>query len=79
LHTITFRACDLNRRALHRLTFSGERITGEQVLLDGTHGRLRAVVEGPNGALYVTTSNRDGRGDPVAADDRILRVVPPAG
>jgi glucose/arabinose dehydrogenase len=69
----------LRGRALHRLTFSGDRVTGEQVLLDGTHGRLRAVVEGPDGALYVTTSNRDGRGDPVAADDRILRVVPPAG
>jgi glucose/arabinose dehydrogenase len=69
----------LRGRALHRLTFTGDRVTDEQVLLDGTHGRLRAVVEGPDGALYVTTSNRDGRGDPERADDRVLRVVPPAG
>ena len=68
----------LRGRALHRLTFSGDRVTGEQVLLDGTYGRLRAVVEGPDGALYVTTSNRDGRGDPTGDDDRILRIVPPA-
>lgn len=68
----------LRGRALHRLTLTGDRTTGEQVLLDGTYGRLRAVVEGPDGALYVTTSNRDGRGDPVAEDDRILRIVPPA-
>ena len=69
----------LRGTALHRLTFDGDRVTDEQVLLDGTHGRLRAVTEGPDGALYVTTSNRDGRGDPAADDDRILRVVPPAG
>lgn len=45
-------------------------------LLARTHGRLRAVVRGPDGALYVTTSNRDGRGSPAAEDDRILRVRP---
>ena len=68
----------LRGRSLHRLTLTGDRVTGEEVLLDGTYGRLRAVVEGPDGALYVTTSNRDGRGDPRAQDDRILRIVPPA-
>jgi glucose/arabinose dehydrogenase len=67
----------LRGRALHRLSISGERARSEEVLLRGTYGRLRAVVEGPDGALYVTTSNRDGRGDPRAGDDRILRVVPP--
>jgi glucose/arabinose dehydrogenase len=45
-------------------------------LLVGTHGRLRDVVVGPDGALYVATSNRDGRGSPARDDDRILRVVP---
>jgi glucose/arabinose dehydrogenase len=44
-------------------------------LFTGVYGRLRDVVSGPDGALYVATSNRDGRGKPAPADDRILRVV----
>lgn len=38
--------------------------------LDGTHGRLRSVVQGPDGALYVTTDN--------GTDDALLRVTPAA-
>jgi glucose/arabinose dehydrogenase len=44
--------------------------------LEGTWGRLRDVIVGPDDALYVATSNRDARGTPDAADDRILRVWP---
>lgn len=40
------------------------------------YGRLREVVVGPDRLLYVTTSNRDGRGSPASDDDRILRVTP---
>ena len=42
-------------------------------IIAGEYGRLRALALGPDGALYVATSNRDGRGRPAAADDRILR------
>lgn len=37
-------------------------------------GRLRDVVEGPDGSLYLLTSNRDGRGSPKDDDDRVIRL-----
>jgi quinoprotein glucose dehydrogenase len=46
---------------------------------EGKYGRLRDVVEGPDGALYFLTSNRDGRGSPKPGDDRIYRIVPKDG
>jgi glucose/arabinose dehydrogenase len=39
------------------------------------YGRLRTVVAAPDGALWMTTSNRDGRGTPVAADERVIRFM----
>jgi glucose/arabinose dehydrogenase len=37
-------------------------------------GRLRDIVEGPDGNLYLLTSNRDGRGSPKNDDDRVIRL-----
>jgi glucose/arabinose dehydrogenase len=42
---------------------------------EGKYGRLRDVVEGPDGALYFLTNNRDGRGEPKPGDDRIYRII----
>ncbi len=41
----------------------------------GKYGRLRDVVEGPDGALYLLTSNKDGRGNPSEGDDKIYRIT----
>ncbi len=64
----------LRGEALRRLDLdSGE----DEVLLEGEYGRLRTVRVGPDGALYVLTSNRDGRGSPDDSDDRVLRLTLP--
>jgi glucose/arabinose dehydrogenase len=65
---------------LRRVTIDrAGKITRNEALFQGTFGRLRTVVEAPDGSLYVLTNNRDGRGSPKEGDDRILRIVPPAG
>ncbi|MDP2659993.1 MAG: PQQ-dependent sugar dehydrogenase [Dehalococcoidia bacterium] len=46
-----------------------------QPYLQNQYGRLRDVAQGPDGAIYILTSNRDGRGSPVADDDRVLRLT----
>ena len=69
----------LRGQQLRRLVLRGDHVVADQALLTGRFGRLRTVVEGPRGDLYVLTSNRDGRGTPTAADDLVLRVVPPRG
>lgn len=42
----------------------------------GQFGRIRAVVLGPDGYLYITTSNTDGRGTPEVGDDKLIKINP---
>ncbi len=68
----------LRGEQLRRVRFDGRRVVLNRALYAGRYGRLRTVVEAPDGSLFVLTNNRDGRGSPRSGDDRILRVVPPA-
>jgi glucose/arabinose dehydrogenase len=69
-------AC-LRGQELRRLVLDGDTVVSDEALFAGRFGRLRTVVEGPGGALYALTSNRDGRGTVRPGDDRILRIIPP--
>jgi glucose/arabinose dehydrogenase len=54
-------------------------VTGHpEDFLTRQYGRLRTVVLDAEGALWITTSNRDGVGSPTADDDRVLRIQPPS-
>jgi len=61
---------------LGRARIENGETTGRERLLNGEFGRLRTAFTGPDEHLYVTTSNRDGRGSPADADDRVLLIRP---
>ncbi len=58
----------LKEQDLRRFVVSGTTVVPKEVLLDQKYGRLRSVLQGPDGALYVTSSNGSG--------DRIIRIAP---
>jgi glucose/arabinose dehydrogenase len=73
----------LRGEQLRRIVFDSAAAAGgklnviqEEALLSKTIGRIRAVRMGPDGQLWITTSNRDGRGQPSSRDDLVLRVRP---
>ncbi len=55
---------------------TGMSITGSTTVYDNTLGRLRDVCISNNGRVFVSTSNRDGRGTPKPGDDKIIEIKP---
>jgi len=51
----------LGFRLLARLELDGERVRAEERLLDDMGQRIRAVVQGPDGLIYVLTDDNNGR------------------
>lgn len=66
----------LRGQRLWRVDLDDGRAVRPKGFLVGDYGRLRSVVAAPDGMLWVTTSNHDGRGNPAPSDDRILLVDP---
>jgi len=68
----------LRGQTLYHLTIDIDdpfKVLSFERLLVGKFGRLRDVVQGPDNAIYILTSNRDGRGRPSEGDDKLLRLT----
>jgi glucose/arabinose dehydrogenase len=63
---------------LHMIEFDlqNNSVRSHEKLFQDEFGRLRDVQTGPDGFLYILTSNQDGRGTPKTNDDKILKIVP---
>ncbi|QNN54181.1 PQQ-dependent sugar dehydrogenase [Nocardioides mesophilus] len=61
-------------RALMRVDLAGDGRRSKHRFLHDRFGRIRTVERAPDGSLWITTSNRDGRGDPARHDDKVIRV-----
>ena len=57
------------------LDLQNGKVLASEALFEGEFGRIRDASMGPDGNLYLLTSNRDGRGSAGPNDDRILRIV----
>ncbi len=66
----------LKSQAIVRLVIEDRKITAQEFLLKKQFGRIREVAVSPEGFIYFSTSNKDGRGNAAKTDDRILRIVP---
>ncbi|MDH5596531.1 MAG: PQQ-dependent sugar dehydrogenase [Candidatus Peregrinibacteria bacterium] len=68
----------LKGEGLMRITLSEtdpNHAVSTEKLFAGEFGRIRDIIEGPNGSIYFSTSNQDGRGDPKEGDDKIYKLV----
>lgn len=65
----------LRGRAVYKAAINGSKVSITEHF-NNEFGRIREVIAGPDGMLYITTSNRDGRGIPGNGDDRLIRVNP---
>jgi len=71
----TLYVAGLRGERLWVIPLTGDGATGQPTVQLQGRGRLRSVAAAPDGSLWVTTSNRDGRGVERAGDDRIYRFT----
>jgi len=63
-------------KAVYRIDVDGSKILGQEKLLENQYGRLRDIETGPDGYLYVLTSQTDAYGPGREGGDRLLRIIP---
>ena len=69
----------LGGEALHVLTFDSANpavVSNRDTVDEVNIGRVREVTQAPDGSIYITSSNKDGRGSPSGNDDQVYRLAP---
>ncbi|HYC34583.1 MAG TPA: PQQ-dependent sugar dehydrogenase [Candidatus Paceibacterota bacterium] len=64
----------LRGEALYEVGVRNGKLESMKIHLQNEYGRLRAIARGPDGSIYVGTSNKDGRGNTNLGDDKILKI-----
>lgn len=59
-----------------KLNEEGDQIVDQNIFFQNQFGRLRDICISPDGRVFISTSNLDGRGSPKANDDRIIEITP---
>jgi len=58
---------------IYAIKLAGRKVVGQERWAT-TFGRIREVAVGPDGWVYFSTSNKDGRGKAMEGDDRVMRM-----
>ncbi len=64
----------LRGQTLYEAIIQDNQVTDLKEHFKNQFGRVRDIVIGPDGMLYITTSNKDGRGSPASDDDKIIKI-----
>lgn len=66
----------LRGEAIYEVPIIGKKNVSPKIHFHQQFGRVREVMRGLDGYIYITTSNTDGRGTVREGDDKIIRIDP---
>lgn len=66
----------LRGQSLYQATIGANNQLSLRAHFKGEYGRLRNIALGPDGRLFISTSNTDGRGEPKPNDDKLISINP---
>lgn len=66
----------LRGQTLYGAVIQNGQVTNFKEHFNSEYGRIREVILGPDNMIYLTTSNRDGRGTPDTTDDKVVKINP---
>lgn len=65
----------LRGQILERVKVENGKVVEQETIIREEYGRLRGVLSDEKGSIYISTSNKDGRGTIKGGDDKILKIT----